>query len=211
MALRATCDPSDAETRIVGVEGVERLAEVDRHAGLVRVVVVPVAPRHEERADQVAATLQTGLRPGRTLQAVVSVGDESASVRIEEALQDGDAVVVIDDREVADGTLEVRRPGHDPTVGVSLSTAVAEIEEVLPEVGYVATWYDRFDGGCITYRFNAHGPGAESVAADVDRALGLFPLWRLRELAIEELGHDIAAGRPVAAVIGAFRPRSPSR
>ena len=44
-------------------------------------------------------------------------------------------------------------------------------------------WYFTFEGGCITYEFNASGRLAETVAADAEDALGFYPASVVVEVA----------------------------
>ena len=193
VTLTAACDPGDAERQAHHVEGLQRFVAVRDRSEVARVVVVPVAPRHEERAVEVAAVLPGLVGRDGTVVTEVDAGSDLPSVRIEAALDAGDAVIVVDDREMADGTLELVLPGGDePQFGLSSAGAVEAVLDALPDPRYVATWYDVFEGGCITYRFDAHGDRAAAVATEVDRALGLFPLAQMREVFIEEFGYDIA-------------------
>jgi hypothetical protein len=193
VTLTEACDPGDAEPMAHPVVGVQRFVDVRDRTDIARVVIVPVAPRHEERAVEVAAVLHGLVGLDGTVITEVDAGADMSSIRIQAALAADDAVVVIDDREVADGTLELILPGGDePQFGLTSAAAVESVLDALPDPVYIATWYDIFVGGCITYGFNAHGDRATAVGAEVDRALGLFPLGRMRDVLTEELGYDIA-------------------
>lgn len=192
VTLTPACDPGDAERVPHPVEGVERFIDVRDRAQVPRVVIVPVAARHRQRAREIAAAVPgLGGLEGSVVPEVDD-GDDLPSLRIEAALARGHAVIVIDDREVADGTVEMILPGGEARIGTSVTSALEHALDARPEPVYVATWYERFEGGCITYRFNAHGERAASVAREVDRALGLFPLATVRAVLADELGYDVA-------------------
>jgi hypothetical protein len=179
-----------------GVDAVGPHPEIDRTVDVVeeptavRVPVVPVAPRHVEYArDLVFQMFQAPLR-GREIDGVVDDAEASASARVEQALRADGVVLVVDDREAASGTVELLRVGHEAKVGISLQEALEEIEDDLGPPAYRATWYHTFAGGCVVYRFDAEGAGAEDVADDVSNALGFYPLGRLREAA-RRAGYDV--------------------
>ena len=182
VALQETCATGAAAQERSPFEGVERFTSILDEPTPLEIAIVPVAPRHEVNADNVAATATGRVLEGRSVVAVVESGDSSAAQRIQEALAAGKPVIIIDDREVAAGTLELRRPNKQPEVGISLDDALDEIEDDVEEPRYRATWYHTFEGGCIIYEFDASGFGAETVAADIDDALGLIDLAALREL-----------------------------
>jgi hypothetical protein len=91
-------------------------------------------------------------------------------------------VIVVDDREVAAGRVELLMPGDVPAIAVTPEEAGEELAEDLSPPTYVANWYHQFDNGCIVYKINAVGQGAETAARDIDEALGFYPLAELREV-----------------------------
>jgi hypothetical protein len=50
----------------------------------------------------------------------------------------------------------------------------------LEEPAYEATWYFRFDGGCVAWEFDAEGEEVGTVHDDVEAAVGFYPLYALR-------------------------------
>ncbi len=94
--------------------------------------------------------------------------------------------MVIGPREHEDGTVElhIRHPGEtivEVVPGMSPAKAIEEIAEPLGDPVYRATWCYPFEGGCVTYRFDAKGAGAERIAGEVKTALGFMDLAPIRK------------------------------
>ena len=75
-------------------------------------------------------------------------------------------------------------PKLDPRQALDL------IDGVVPDVSYRGSWYFTFDGGCITYEFDASGTLAETIAEDAEESLGFFPAHELVQFATEQ-GFDL--------------------
>jgi hypothetical protein len=98
-------------------------------------------------------------------------------------------VWIIDELDAEEGTVELR--SNDPTIvgrGIPAEEALNLIEDRIPELFYRGNWYFTFEGGCITYEFDAKGTLAETVAADADDALGFYPAFELRKSAPRHFG-----------------------
>jgi hypothetical protein len=156
----------------------------------VEVVVVPVASRHNNYATVAAIEVERAWSGLRALEVTVIDSDELASRRIDAATQRGATVIVVDDREVATGTIELRVPGEDPVTDLTPADVAEELDDDLEPPSYVATWYNRFETGCIVYDIDAVGQGAQTAAEDVDDALGFYPMDELRQLG-RDAGFDI--------------------
>lgn len=193
--LTETCDvPAAARREDSPREGIDRFVQVHDPGPRVAVVVISVAPRHDSAAFLLAEDLgQRSLRgnPIRTRFSPAALG--SVAERVEAALAAGDAVVVVDDPFLLDGELELRLPGEPRPFEGGLGTMLAELGDRVEPPAYEATWWHVTDGGCITYEFDASGPGAGTVVADAERALGFFPVGELRR-ALIELGYPLDAG-----------------
>lgn len=190
VTLQESCNPGASEPAPVAAEGVERFVDVISETKPLEVVVVPVAPRHQNYATVAGLEVERAWAGQQSLVVTVVDSDELASRRIDAAAQRGAAVIVVDDREVAGGTIELRVPGEQPMVDLTPAAAAEELDDDLAPPSYVATWYNRFDTGCIVYDIDAVGQGAQTVAADLDDALGFYPLEELRELG-RDAGFDI--------------------
>jgi hypothetical protein len=113
--------------------------------------------------------------------------DEPVNSRVEVALSQYNYVLIIDDVDAEDGTVQLRSnvsaaAGHD----LEPEEALGLIEDVVPDVFYRGNWYFTFDGGCITYEFDATGALAETIAEDAEDSLGFYPALELRNFAKEQ-------------------------
>ena len=117
--------------------------------------------------------------------------DIPPNIRVDRALSNEQYVWVISELDAAEGKIELR--SNDPNMagrGLTPDDALDLIEDFAPEVHYRGHWYFVFEGGCITYEFDASGRLAETVAADADDALGFYPAFELREIG-REAGFDL--------------------
>ena len=188
--LTDSCDIANAVSQGNPEPGIDRFVSIDEEPGEVAIAVVPVAPRHNGDARALVTRTSGTKVKGRVLAPYVDDSGGPASDRIQVALRTIGIVLILDDAQVATDTVELRRAGHDPRVGLSREKALEEIAEDLGSPVYRAEWFHVFEGGCIVYRFDAKGAGAESIASEVRNALGFYPLGELLEVAREE-GFDI--------------------
>ncbi len=190
VALQASCDISGAVPTRQPWPEMERFVKVREQPGPIQIAIIPVAPRHAEYVASVVARLDGVALEGRPIAPLVPVSNAPAAAQIEQALGNGQIVMVADDREETSRTIELRRPGSTTRVGIDLEDALEEIEEDLGEPRYRAEWFHVFEGGCIVYRVDAKGAGAESVVEDLDDVLQFFPLREFRE-AVRAQGLDV--------------------
>ena len=92
-------------------------------------------------------------------------------------------MIIIDDAEVDTETVSLRRVGDDEDSGLDFDAALAEIEDDVDDPVYEARWFYTFEGGCVRYDIDAKGEGAQTVKSDVARAIGLYPMEEIYELA----------------------------
>ncbi|HSF84432.1 MAG TPA: hypothetical protein VLG28_02075 [Acidimicrobiia bacterium] len=188
--LTPACDTTGALPARSPSSGIERFVRVQESPGPIQVAIIPVAARHGIYASIVLAELDGATVEGRPLMPFVPVSNAEVSVQIQRALSNGQIAMIVDDREVATGTVELRRSGDDPEFGISVEEAIEDLEDDLGDPRYRAEWYHRFPGGCITYVINAEGSGAETIVSDIDDVLGFFPLAELRRSAADQ-GFDV--------------------
>lgn len=187
--LTPACDAAGALPAPSPQGDIERLIRVDEQPGPVQIAIIPVSPRHSNYAGSVLAELAGVDVEGRALAPFVPDSNAPAAVQVERALANGQIVVVLDDREEATGTVEMRRSGEEARMGITVHDVVEAIEDDLESPRYRAEWFHRFSGGCITYVINAEGAGAELIVSEVDDVLSFFPLAQLRT-ALEDQGFD---------------------
>jgi hypothetical protein len=174
--VAATEVRSDERDVTLSVEVLEETAEFT-------VVVIPVADRHYDYAQWVAARLLSEEINGREIVATIDESDRPMSEKVSTAHATGSPVIIIDDAEADTETLSLRRVGDEEEPGLDFDAALAEISDDVDDPVYKARWFYTFQGGCIRYDIDAEGEGAQSVKTDVARAIGLYPMEELYELA----------------------------
>ena len=190
VTLQDSCDPGSAVARRHEDSRIERFVDATAEITPVDVTIVAVSPSSVDYAASIGVDLSDFTLRGRPMRLALDDRDGDASARADEALAAGHIVFVVSDRDRLEGEVEVRLPTGEIRPGLDLADAVDEAEDVVLEGSYSATWYHRFDGGCITYAFDATGMGVETVADQVEAALGFADLERLRRSA-RQAGFDI--------------------
>lgn len=193
VSLLPSCDTGDATGVASDEVGAELRRDVLEERIDISVVVIPVASRHEQYARSLAALLNGDTVNGRRVVGVVDASADPMSERIARAHAAGNPVLIVDDREVESATASLRRVGRDEQSGLGFERILDEIADDVEPPAYRARWFYTFDGGCIRYDIDAVGEGARSVARDVERAIGMYPMEELRELA-RDAGYHVFEG-----------------
>jgi hypothetical protein len=181
--LTESCDVGGAVPVPSGLDDVQRFESIDQVVAEIRVTIIPTGDRPRIHALGLADDLEGIQIEGR---AVVFTVDEdidfSVRTRVNSALFTDDYVWIIDDLDMEEDTLELRRTADgEGARGLSVEHALDRMEDMTPEVRYKGKWFLVFNGGCITYDFDAKGTVAETVAEDAEEAISLFPNAELRE------------------------------
>jgi len=194
--LTAVVTDSCDVTNAVAVESryfdIERFEDIELQPVDIEISVVPSGERPLVIAELLINRLAGGEIDGRPLIYTIDERvDESVSQRVELALSHSNFVLVIDEVDAEEGTVQLRSnilaaAGHD----LDPQDALDLIKHSVPEVFYRGSWYFTFEGGCITYDFDAKGILAESVAEGAEGALGFYPALELRQFAADQ-GFDI--------------------
>lgn len=183
VTLLPSCDIGAARSVTSDERDVDLSIEVLEENADFAVVVIPVADRHHNYSVSVVAHLMSESIRGREITATLDESDAPISEKIASAHAAGAPVIIIDDAEVDTETVSLRRvDGHEDS-GLDFDEAIAEIEGDVDGPVYKARWFYTFDDGCVRYDIDAEGEGAQSVKSDVARAIGLYPMEELYELA----------------------------
>lgn len=179
-----SCDVSDAIPVESGYPDIERYEDVESHTVDVVITIVPTGELPLQRARSFVVDLAGAEINDRPLTLTIDEAIEDAVLpRVDRALLRGDYVWIVDELDAEEGTVELR--SNEPLAagsGLNPDEALDLIEEVVPDAFYRGDWYFTFEGGCITYEFNAEGTLAHTVADDAEDALGFFPAWRLDDI-----------------------------
>jgi hypothetical protein len=182
VSLEPTCD-LDGTVRATSDEGAVPLyVDVRRSDTSLSVVVVPEGdnPTTEAYASEVADLVRGSVLRDRPVGVRVDLSGLDTMRRIEQALEAGDPVLVVGPREREEGLAEMYLPGGGEPERLEPTDALHEIEETLDDTVYEATWHYPFRDGCVTYEFDAKGPGVDTLPEEVQQALGLYPVDPLR-------------------------------
>ncbi len=181
--LTESCDIGPAVEVPSGYDDILRYDNIRQVESAIRVTIIPTGERPRIHAIEMAADLEGTRIEDRPL--VVSVDpdiDFSVRARANEALFADQYVWIISDLDIEEDTLGLRRTADgEGARGLSVHDALERMEEFTPEVSFVGQWYLVFNGGCITYDFDAAGEVAETIEQDVAEAIGLYPNHELRE------------------------------
>jgi hypothetical protein len=179
--LTATVTPScdvSAATRVdSGFPDIERYEAIESQATEIGITVVPSAERpllsSRLLVDRLEGT-EVDNRP--VIFAIDDNVDQQVGPRVNLALLSSQYVWIVSELDAEEDTVQLR--SSDPSAvgsGLSPTEALDKIEDSVPDVFYRGNWYFTFEGGCITYEFNAKGRLAETIAADAEDALGFYP------------------------------------
>ena len=187
-----SCEVSDAVAVESGYPDIQRFEDIEFQQTDIEIVVVPSGLEPFAASRTLVEELNGVEIDDRPVTFNVDGAiHESVSSRVELALARTEYVWIIDEVDAEEGTVQLR--SNSPAAsgrGLEPDDALDLIEEVAPGVFYRGNWYFTFDGGCITYEFDAKGILAETVAADAEDALGFYPAFELRQSA-REAGFDI--------------------
>lgn len=185
VTLLPSCDIGAATEVRSDEREVPRFIEVFEERKDFTVVVIPIASRHRDYASWVSARFMSEEVNGRDLVAYLDETDRPISEKVAAAHEAGSPVVIIDDAEVETETVSLRRVGKEEESGLEFNEAVEEIGDDVDDPVYRARWFYTFEKGCVRYDIDAKGEGAQSVDMDVARAMGLYPMEEIYELARE--------------------------
>lgn len=193
VALEAECNTGGAQQVTTDEQGVPLLMEVDEQLE-VRVTIVPEGSSAETIAygSQVLAGFRAVEEmEGRTLVVEVDASNAPTATRTDRALAAGSFVVELSVRDSEEETMTVIVPDTGETRSdLRVEQAIEVVEDNVDPPSYRGKWFYVFDNGCVTYTFNAEGPGVETIESDVQAALGLFEAEILRQAA-RDAGYDV--------------------
>jgi hypothetical protein len=186
------CDTSGAAPVPGPQPDIEQFVDIEFEPVAIGVTLIPEGTAPLVAARSLAAALAGVELDDRPIAFRVdeNIGTPIES-RIEAALTDADFAWLLGELDTAEGTVEFRSVhGTLADRRVTVGDALERVEDLAPGVYYRGNWYFRFQGGCITYEFDATGRVAETVADDTALALGFYPAYQLARLASDE-GFDL--------------------
>jgi hypothetical protein len=191
-----SCDHSNAQParsgHPIGYPDIERFEDVEFVPVVISVTIIPLGEGPLASAERIVE--QLGSVEIEDRRVIFTIDDDFSSEvtpRVNRALTNEHYVWIISNLDAEEKTIEMR--SNNPAVtGTALrpDEALELIEDELPDLFYRGAWYFTFEGGCITYDFDAEGIVAITVADDADDALGFYPAHELRRYA-RDAGFDI--------------------
>ena len=189
IALTPSCNTDGATPRSAPRPDLEAFVDGTPFIEPVEVTLVPVNDRVAEYAAAVGADLAGTVLKGRSVRVrLAPPGD--ASAQITRARIAGRMVIVVDDADAAGSTVELLLPDGDVEEEITVEDAIEEMEDEVAEATYRATWYFTFEGGCISWAFDAAGEEVASIESDIAAAVGFYDLAEVRRVA-RDLGFNI--------------------
>lgn len=179
------CEPGEATHEETDDRGVELWKDVDSEVDA-KIALVPAGPTPEtsKRAVELIGELDGLVMKGRPVVLMPSVTEGSTKERIDAAAADGAHVIAISIRDVEEGTLTVLPKGAETEISVDgVDEALELFEDAETEAFYVGSWFYVFEGGCVTYTFDAEGHGVATIEDDVEIGLSLFDAEAFRQIA----------------------------
>jgi hypothetical protein len=192
VTISASCDTTGAIEVEPPQDDVRRFERVESRAAEIGVTIVPSARRPLLWSRMLVGDLTGEEIEDRQLVFTVDERiEESVSSRVNLAALHSDYVWIVDELDAEEGTLEVRGSGFERQAGrVSVDEALQIIDDTVGDVFFEGDWHFLFEGGCITYEFDAKDRVAATVAADAEAAIGFYPSAELRQMG-EDAGYRI--------------------
>lgn len=177
-----SCDVGGAVRTESGHPDIERFEDVVHVPSRISVAVVPVGPGELSYAIRLIDVWQ-GVELEDRPVALTLDDDTTADIaqRLSHAMISAEFVWLIDDLDVAEGTVELRTAAGQTFSRITPTAALNRIEDLAPKPSYTGNWYFTFEGGCITYIFNAEKRMADQAPVVADEKLGFYPAFELWE------------------------------
>ncbi|MBT8164988.1 MAG: hypothetical protein KJP22_08580 [Acidimicrobiia bacterium] len=182
VTLAASCDVGGApELTTDGVTGVTEFRDVNLVSSTVTMVIVPTTGREADYARAIESELEARQINDRQVFVVFDTSDLPLTEKVAAAAERNRPIIIVNEQDALDRTATLRMPDDTSSVrGLKLPQLFDRLESRLPDPSFTGRWYRVFEGGCITYEFDAEGPGVDRLADDVEDALGLFPAGVVR-------------------------------
>lgn len=196
VTVTESCDLSDANParsgHPIGYPDIERFEDVEFVPVLIEVTIIPLGERPLVSAENIVERLgRVEIEDRRVIFTIDDDLEQDVRPRVDRALASDRYVWIISNLDAEEETIELRSNNAAvAATAIRPEDALDLIEDNVSDLYYRGAWYFTFDGGCITYDFDAEGLLAITVAEDADDALGFYPAYELHEFA-RDAGFDI--------------------
>jgi hypothetical protein len=187
----ASCDLPSVSVSISDEGGAELFKDVVEDI-TVRIVVIPEGPSEAttDAAQRIIVDLFDARINDREVDASIDLSEGSTADRIRAAQATGSHVLIVSLRDAEEGTVSLLLAGETEEQSGLTRQMLDEVEATVSKPSYVGSWFYEFDGGCTEYRFDARGPGVETVAGDAQRSLGFTDAETVKNIA-RSAGYEI--------------------
>lgn len=182
--LSASCQVDSSLEKLEILPGLDQYRDVTLVPTNAFVVIAIGDDRDLPYAEEVEELLESEDFDERRVFVSIDQRDVMLAEKIEDAHSIGRAVVAIEEQDQLNDpkTAGVAFPG-EPALrrAVDLDQLVSSFDMFLDKPSYRGNWVTVFDGGCITYLFDAEGPGVLTLVQDVGESLGLYPARQVQQ------------------------------
>jgi hypothetical protein len=166
---------------------VAEFRDVELVGSIATMVIVPVTGHEIAYARMIEAELEARKINDRTVIVVYDTGDGPLADKVATAARNDRPLIVVDEQDAQARTATLRMPAESQSMrGLDFDELFDRLDRLLPKPSLTGSWFKVFDGGCITYEFDASGTGVDRLAGDVEEALGLFPAGEFRRFLQDE-------------------------
>ena len=170
------CDIAEATPVASGHPDIERFEDIESQTSEIGITIIPSSERALARSRVIADQLEgTEIDGRRVLFSIDEDAGDRVRARVNLAFLHGQYVWIMSELDAEEGRVELRGRDLEPIRGLTPVEALDAIEDNVPEIFYRGNWYFVFDGGCITYEFDAKGTLAETIAEDAEEVFGFYP------------------------------------
>jgi len=189
VTLTPECDLGAATAVNPSQDDVSVFRDVEVVGSTVTMTIVPVTGRESAYAFRIEEELEARQINDRQVFVVFDEREIPLAEKVANAGGRDRPIIIVDEQDALAGTVTLQMPGETQSVrGLDLDELLDRIDDQLPKPSFTGSWFTVFEGGCITYEFDASGPGVDRLAGDIGDALGLFPageVWRtMREIGV---------------------------
>lgn len=176
VTLTPECEWGAATEVSASQDDASEYRDIEVTGSTVTIVIVPVTGRETAYALGIEGELEARQINDRQVFVVFDERQIPLAEKVSNASGRDRPIIIVDEQDALAGTATLQMPGETQSVrGLDLDELLDRIEDRLPEPSFTGTWFTVFQGGCITYEFDASGPGVDRLAGDIEEALGLFP------------------------------------
>lgn len=184
VTLTPSCSPSLLADIGIFQPGVDEYRDVEMVSSSVNPVIITVTGREVDYAQVLKNLIEGESLNDRRPFVRLDTRDVPLAEKVSEAQDAGDPIIIVGEQDMLANTADLQLPGETGTRrGLGISELIDRLDDRLPAPRYEGTWTYVFQGGCITYEFDAEGPDVDTLEErDVAVALGFLDADNARQV-----------------------------